>query len=345
MVAIGVAADIASALALSLALSGLIAWSGPVDPPRARGSHSRPTPTSGGLAILTAAALGALIFAAVSGVRFDLMRVAAALGLAGLLGLLGALDDLRDYGARAKLLLQVVAALAFAFFVGRIEQLPFAPGVALPLGPLMGAAGTALWVVVAINAVNFMDGANGVAPGAAAIALLALAIAAVRGGDAVVGGAAAAAAAAGAGFLPWNLAGRLFQGDAGALFSGGLLAMLSVLAAGRSGEEVVNLYFAPLALLPFLTDVLLTLLDRARRGEVLFQAHKDHLYQLWLERTGKPHAALAWRVATIMAMFGGYAVLVQAAPAGLHAVLFAAAVLISAAAWTLMRRRLLRRPG
>ena len=197
-----------------------------------------------------------------------------------MLGLVGAWDDLFDLGARFKLLTQIVLSLLFAVFVARIEAIPLTSGLNLPLGAVVGVIGTALWLVVVINAVNFMDGANGLAPGAVAITLLAFALTAFQQGAPSYGGTAIVAALAAFGFLPWNFPkARLFQGDAGALFSGFLLAALAVIGAGPRGQGPVFLLFAPLALLPFLVDVLLTLLVRAKAKKRLFDAHSEHLYQ------------------------------------------------------------------
>jgi UDP-N-acetylmuramyl pentapeptide phosphotransferase/UDP-N-acetylglucosamine-1-phosphate transferase len=342
MTAVGAsaAAAVLAGAGVSAALAGLVAWSGPVDPPRARGSHRRPTPTSGGLGILAGASVAAALGAALgpATARRDLWPVAVTVATAGALGLLGALDDVVDLGAKAKLLLQMAVALVFALVVARVEHLPLAGGFSLPLGPWVGAAGAALWIVVATNAVNFMDGANGVAGGALAVALAALAAGAFTAGEPAVGLAALAGAAANGGYLPWNLRGGLFQGDAGALFSGFLFAALSVVAE-RSGTGLY-VYFGPLALLPFLTDVLLTLLYRARRGRSLLEAHRDHLYQLWLQRTGRTHAALAWRVGVIMAAYGLYALLVQRAAPGARLALFGVGLAICVGGWTGLRRGL-----
>ncbi len=112
---------------------------------------------------------------------------------------------------------------------------------------------------------------------------------------------ALAGAAATAGFLPFNLKGRLFQGDAGALFGGFLFAALCLVACGRDGRGPVGLWFGPTTLLPFLTDVLLTLLRRARGRRSLLQAHREHLYQRWLAAApGRTHAALALRTTAAM---------------------------------------------
>ena len=328
------------ALLIGAAMAGMVAWCGPVDPPRARGSHQRPTPTSGGVAILAGTSSGAAVTAALlpAAARGDLGLVAAVLAVAGGLGLLGALDDVWDLGAKVKLLVQMAVALVFASTVARVQAVPLFGPLALPLGPWIGAVGTALWIVVATNAVNFMDGANGVAGGALAIALAALGLGALGAGEPAVTAAAWAGAAANAGYLPWNLGGRLFQGDAGALFSGFLIAGLAVVA--ERGGAGLYVFFAPIALLPFLTDVLLTLLVRARRGQSLLEAHRDHLYQLWLLKTGEPHAALAWRVGAIMAAAGAYALGVQRAPAGDRPALFALALVICVLVWGHWRRRL-----
>ena len=336
-------AGLCVAAVVSAALAGLVAWCGPVDPPRARGSHRQPTPTSGGLAILAASSLGAAAVATLAhpAAAAATRAEAIVMGVAGALGLMGAVDDVVDLGARAKLGVQAVVALVFAMTVARVGALPLTATLALPLGPVIGALGTALWIVVATNAVNFMDGANGVAGGALAVALAALGLGALGEGEPAVAAAALAGAAANAGYLPWNLGGRLFQGDAGALFSGFLFSGLCVVAERRGTGLYV--YFGPLALLPFLTDVLLTLWVRARRGQSLLQAHRDHLYQLWLQATGRPHTALAWRVAAIMAAYGGYALLLQRLPAIWRPPLFVVALAVCVAGWTGWRRALERR--
>lgn len=339
---LGLGAALASAVGVAGVLGGLVAWAGPVDLPRDRGMHHRPTPTSGGLAILAGASVGALVFAALVGGHDNagLARIAAILGFSGAVGLLGAVDDLFDVGAKTKLLLQVLVALLYGAVVARIEAVPLGAGLSLPLGPILGSVGTALWIVVVTNAVNFMDGANGVAAGALAVALAVLGLACLSAGVPLLGGLALAGAAANLGFLPWNVRGKLFQGDVGALFTGFLVSSIAVAAAGSNARGPVGLYFAPIALLPFLTDVLLTLLHRARRKQNLLQAHRDHLFQLWLQHTGLSHAALARRVATVMLGFGLYALAVQRAPGGLQPPLFVLALAVAVFGWRAWRRRL-----
>jgi UDP-GlcNAc:undecaprenyl-phosphate GlcNAc-1-phosphate transferase len=263
--------------------------------------------------------------------------------LALVMGVIGALDDLYDIGAKTKLLLQAALALVFAVLVAHVEALPLGLGLKLALGPLVGIAGVALWIVVAANAVNFMDGANGVAPGAQVCLFTAMA-AAAHARYPLIAQASMAAALACAGFLPWNLRGRLFQGDAGALFCGFLFAGLAILMIQPASEPASpgrGLYFGPLILLPFLTDVLLTLAVRARRGQSLLQAHRDHLYQLWLLKDSRrSHGALAWRTMLIMAAYGAFGLGMLACAPSVQPLMFAAAVAVSAGSWGLLRRRL-----
>lgn len=332
------AALLATVALIAAAIAGLIAWCGPVDPPGARRSHARPTPTSGGLAIIVATCLGLAAMnrlgLAAPDVRLGWLALAAAI-----LGLVGAADDLLDLPPRTKLLVQVALMLLFARVIARVEVLPLAPGLDLPLGMIGGIAGSALWLVVLTNAVNFIDGADGLAPGAVIIAMAGLAVAAGLNGQSILATAALIGAAAGLGFLPWNLpAHRLFQGDAGALFSGFYLAGLAVLATNPADGQPLSPYLVPLATLPMLTDVLLTLLARARGRKPLFSAHREHLYQRWLDHSKATHAGLSLRYWLIMAVFTSAAVLNEQAPMGWRPIGFAAAVAVATIGWIWLRR-------
>ena len=297
-------AAVGVAFAVAAAGSAVIARSGPVDAPGRRSSHARSTPTSGGVALLAAVSAGLLTGVLLSGGLSGLAPVGLALVFATGAGLIGAVDDITDLDARAKLIFSVILALGFAALAGPVTRLPGWGGAGLALWPVLGLIGGGLWIVTVSNAVNFMDGANGLAPGAMAVGFAALAVTAFGHGATGIGVAAACAAAACAGLLPLNLRGRLFQGDAGALFAAFFFAALCLVAAGPDARGPVDLYFGPVVLMPFLADVLLTLLSRAIRGRPLLSAHREHLYQRWLLQSGRSHGALAWRAALIMTAFG-----------------------------------------
>ena len=324
------AAAWAVAFVVAFAAAGALALGGPVDAPRDRGLHRRPTPTTGGLAILAACCLGAAV-----GSRPDL-EVAAALALATALGAYAAADDLFDLGAGPKLLAQVAAAGLFAVFVAHVVELPLAAGAVLALPWALGALGVAFWLVVLGNAVNFMDGADGLVAGSVAIAAAAVAVVALLRDQPAVAAAAAALAAGNLGFLPWNLGPRLFQGDVGALFSSFALGALGVLLAARGAASP---YLVPLAVLPLLLDALGTLTFRLARREAVWRPHKQHLYHRWLAVTGGSHLALSARVWLLTAACAAGAVVVELrTPENAGAALLAAVALLSTA-WLLARRR------
>lgn len=345
MTAIAAAAAIGcaalAALVVSAALSAVVLRAGPVDPVGGRTSHRKPTPTSGGLAILAASGFGLAIYASLVPAPAALDRVGLALAFASIVGIGGALDDMLDMDARFRLALSVAVALAFVVLIGPVARLPVARGLSLDLWAPIGVAGAALWIVTASNAVNFMDGANGFAPGGLSVSFLALGVAAFGHGAAPVGVAALCAAAASIGFLPFNLRGRLFQGDAGALFAAFFFSALCLVAAGPGrGGGPVSLYFGPIALMPYLTDVLLTLLRRAGERKPLLSAHKEHLYQRWLHAKGWSHARLSTWGAGWMALSGALAVAASFTSEGGQAGALVLAVALSVIAWRQLDRRL-----
>jgi Fuc2NAc and GlcNAc transferase len=229
----------------------------------------------------------------------------------------------------------VGVALIYSLLAAHIEALSTPLG-SVELGPVLGVLGSTLWIVVVTNAVNFMDGANGLSPGSLVIALTVLGLSSGHG----LGALALMGAAAGLGFLPWNLpGGRIFQGDAGALFSSALFAGLVLMAAGPLGEGAISVWFGPLALLPMLTDVFLTLLARARRRKSLLQAHRDHLFQRWLLARKASHGALSVRVWALMALAGLCAMGMQRLPIPQHSLVFAAALAVCVIGWRWSDRR------
>ncbi len=277
--------------------AGLAAASGPVQIPNGRSSHSRPTPVGGGLGV--ACGVGAALVAATvmepGAGGAQSARLASVVAIAGLIALLGAVDDWLEIAAPAKFCLLTLLSVAMALAAGPIDSLPWRDGAGVSLPPMLALAGSSLWVFTVINAVNFMDGANGLIGGAMAIAAAALAACALMAGADVAALGALALAGGLSGFLPWNARkrARVFLGDVGAIFAGGLFAGLALLYAHAAPAGGV--YLAPLLIAPLLADVLLTLAGRARRGAPLHEGHRDHAYQRRL-RAGWTHPAVAAHV-------------------------------------------------
>lgn len=282
---------------VSFVLCAAMKRTGIVDAPDGhRKLQTAPVPRLGGVGVMSAIVLilgpAAVFHAALPALLAGdwlpgtVPTVWHALGASFMFAAIGALDDIVELPALPKLLLVLVVCIAAPFLgiaVGTFET---------PFGsvntPLIMVAGSALWLLVFVNAANFMDGSNGLSLGSMAIMLAGLGICLIMStGGGFPAGLACIIAAIG-GFLMHNLRGTLYAGDAGAFGIGGLFATLGLV----SGLPVWTI--ATLAL-PFLVDVLLTLVSRTRRGEALFSAHTDHAYQT-LRKRGWSHmeVALVW---------------------------------------------------
>ena len=337
-------------------LSLLVIFGGPVDKPRERGVHLRPTPTSGGLAVMAGAALviGAIVYLNSALIPGNLRDGLLLFGFASLMGLSGALDDLIDMPPQWRLGFQIGLCLIFAYYY-RVTTLSFGGGLIVYVPPFFGLIGSAAWLLLGINAINFMDGSNGLAPGTQAIALLVISLLIIIMAPfsplgsylGVILLICVCALGAHLGFLPFNLPlGRAFQGDAGALFGGALITGACLVIKAYA---VGSVWFGGFLLAPLLVDVVLTLVVRIRQRKNLFRPHKEHLYQLWLQRRDPSHGRLAIRIWMLCAISGLTGLGARLLNAFLHYdVRFYALVVILAiysACWLSIRKRLMVEPG
>ncbi|MXP63001.1 undecaprenyl/decaprenyl-phosphate alpha-N-acetylglucosaminyl 1-phosphate transferase [Roseomonas sp. M0104] len=263
-----------------------------LDHPDHRKAHSRPTPKGGGVGIVCAFILGMLVlyqvadFARMADRRFiGVILAAVAIAVVALL------DDVRDFRFVVKLSAQALAALVAVGSGLVVDRLALPWYGILELGPL-GAVLTVFWIVACTNAVNFMDGLDGLIGGTVLIACVGLgAVAELQGGWFIY----AACLILGAGilgFLPFNLSpARIFMGDVGSQFLGFMLAVLGV-AAARLDVAQLSFLLVPLLLFALLFDTGFTLLRRAVMGEALSAPHRTHLYQM-AQRSGVPALAVA----------------------------------------------------
>ncbi len=334
------AAIVATAVVSAALTRGMIAI-GIADLPNARSSHDRPVPKAGGVAVAIAfvAGLAALALGGDAGLAPE-GRLAAFLGLALAVAAFGLLDDLFGLAARTKLAVQVALALAFSILVARIEQVTL-PGLGtLALGPF-GYLATVLWLVGFMNVFNFMDGINGIAGGAAAIAGVALGLIAADAGAGLVAAASPVLIGAVLGFLPFNFPrGRIFLGDTGSQFIAFALAALAVLGSARAGDKV-SIFVVPMIFYPFVYDVAATLVRKLRVGRPLFAAHREHHYQL-LVRMGWSHARAAGLYFALVAAHGVAAWALQAADPATR-LAWMAAPLPAYLVWTALLYRAARR--
>jgi len=254
-----------------------------LDHPGERSSHTVPVPRGGGLGIL-----GALvpIWLGLTGSQASLGPLLPLFAGLGLLILICWMDDVRSLPARVRLLAQG-AAVGLGLLTLPADALLF-QGLLSPLADRLLAGLAWVWF---LNVYNFMDGLDGLVGGqtvvlGAGIALLGLILPAL----APIAPLAAALGGAALGFLWWNWRpARLFMGDVGSVPLGFLLGWMLLTLAGH------GLWPAAL-LLPayFLADTGITLLRRLARGEKVWQAHRQHLYQR--ATRSLPHDGVAKRV-------------------------------------------------
>ena len=275
---------------------------GTLDHPGARSSHTRPTPKGGGVGIVAAFVLGLAAFGFLAdGARTVQAALAGLVAGATLLAAVSYMDDVRTWPPSVKLAAQIAAALLAIGCGMRFELLHLPWLGAVDIG-WWGVPLTAIWIVFVTNAVNFIDGLNGLASGSVAIACLFVAGASWSQQGGLVQATGLALAAGIAGFLPYNFPqARIFMGDVGSQVCGYVIAVLGVLASRLDGPSPVLL--VPMVLFGVLFDVVFTLARRLLAGDRLTEAHRSHLYQV-ANRAGMP----AWRVTAIywgMAAWGG----------------------------------------
>jgi UDP-GlcNAc:undecaprenyl-phosphate GlcNAc-1-phosphate transferase len=215
--------------------------------PDERRVHTKVTPLGGGVAMFVAFLLAMGVAALLPGLQGVFAGSSEPLGLilgASVIFAVGLIDDYRDMSAPAKMAGQVLAAMVLVFLGVTMFQFKIPFVGFLVLSPQLTPLLTAMWVVVITNAVNLIDGLDGLAAGVVAIAAGALAIYGLRLMDLGVLpadniGPLVAVIACGVciGFLPHNVhVARAFMGDAGALFLGLLMAAATMVIGGRTPE-------------------------------------------------------------------------------------------------------------
>ncbi len=255
--------------------------------------HVAPIPRTGGVVLLAAVLLPLASFyffqdrAAVGAVLMAPGNLRGIFLGAVLVCGLGLVDDVRGMHAGVKLLGQAAIALIMYVFEFRIDVMGNPFGAPIDLGWACLPA-TVIWYVAVMNAMNLIDGLDGLASGLGLVTTLVLFASGVFTGNSVLGTVSAILAGSLAGFLVFNFnPARIFLGDSGSLLLGFLLATFSIMARSK-GQTAVALFMPALALgVPFL-DVALSVLRRVASRRPLFQGDRKHIHHLLLERGYSP---------------------------------------------------------
>lgn len=249
---------------------------GAVDVPKdSRRMHDHPIPRLGGLAIFLGFMVAVLLF-----VPLDKAKQGMLLG-AVIIVILGIFDDIYALPARLKFVVQIAAALVATLMGNRIERLTnpniFSENPLWELGWLSIPV-TVIWIVAITNAVNLIDGLDGLACGVSTISSVTMLVIALLVSEQDVAVVMAALAGACIGFLPYNFnPAKIFMGDTGSTFLGFIMATMSV-------QGMFKMYNIISFVVPFLMlglpifDVCFAVVRRISKGQSPMSPDRSHVH-------------------------------------------------------------------
>ncbi|MBN1391373.1 MAG: undecaprenyl/decaprenyl-phosphate alpha-N-acetylglucosaminyl 1-phosphate transferase [Sedimentisphaerales bacterium] len=280
------------------------------DRPTARKVHTGQIPRIGGIAIFLSSTLlvmTVLFLDNAIGDRFRNIQIQIITLLIAVtfIFLVGFVDDMRGVRARYKLLAQIAAAGLICLSGARIESLNFANLFTLRFG-LASFPLTILWIVGITNAVNLIDGLDGLAAGICTIACTVIAVFALVHGEIVLAVIMLALMGSLSGFLFFNFnPARIFMGDCGSMFLGFMLGAASVMCAMKSGTMVALALPAVVLGLPIF-DTAFSILRRYLSRWAITSPDRGHLHHRLLDMGLRHrHVVIIMYAITVMAAGSG----------------------------------------
>ena len=305
---------------------------GAIDIPKdGRRVHNHPIPRMGGLAIFTGFVLSVLLFVNMS------MQVMGLLLGAVIIAVMGALDDLLCLNPWIKLGGQFLAALV-AIRCGIVFDVISNPGfldaeATIPLGWL-SIPFTIIWIIACTNAVNLIDGLDGLAVGISAISSISMMIVSMILPAGIVGIPLILACLAGAcvGFMPYNInPAKIFMGDVGSQFLGFVLSCISIMGLFKF-HAIITFLIPLLSLAVPLGDTIFAFFRRILHGQSPFHADRGHIHHKLIDMGMSQKQAVAVLYA-VSAVLGLIAVLIAGPGTGIRIVCIVVAFAISLTVW------------
>jgi UDP-GlcNAc:undecaprenyl-phosphate GlcNAc-1-phosphate transferase len=277
---------------------------GAVDRPNLdRKTQKEPVPYLGGVAIaigITVASFGALLASDFSTETFN--KALSVLLPAILISAMGLYDDLKNLDPWPRLVAQTIAGIAVAIFLIENDTL----GQAFN-NHVIDYAVTIIWVVGICNSINFFDNLDGGASGTVAVISILLFAIAFDHGQSLVSALAVVTAGATLGFLIWNKApAKIYMGDAGALFLGIIIAVLTIRLDPEVGPQYRALSIPLLLMAVPILDTTTVVISRLSRGISPFTGGRDHLSHR-LMRKGLGRKSTAYVLWGMAAAYGAIA--------------------------------------
>ncbi|WP_368653314.1 MraY family glycosyltransferase [Ornithinibacillus sp. 4-3] len=295
---------------------------GALDYPNARKVHQYVMPRMGGLAIFISFVIGFLVFLPQTYTLWPILLGAIIITATGML------DDLYQLTARGKLTLQLLAAGVTVIGGVQLEfiTLPFIDERvefgywAIPI--------TIIWIVAITNAINLLDGLDGLAAGVSAIALFTISMLAVMMGNPLLALIGFLLFGSTVGFLAYNFhPAKIFMGDTGALFLGYMISVISIM--GLFKNATIFSLIVPIIILgvPIL-DTVFAIIRRMVQKKPISAPDKFHIHHC-LIRLGLTHRQTVMLIYLMSAMFSLAAILfTRATMWGSTAILIALIILV-----------------
>jgi UDP-GlcNAc:undecaprenyl-phosphate GlcNAc-1-phosphate transferase len=221
-------------------------------------------------------------------------------------------DDLHPLPWWLRLLVQAAGAVLFTIVqdpIGRLN-LPFLGEVHPGWWSHVLVVG---WLLLTTNALNFIDGLDGLAAGVAAIAGVALLISACGGGFVAPVALAASLVGVCVGFLPYNFPpARIFMGDSGATLLGYVLGVMALVGAGKN-VALVSLLLPLLVLGVPIADAIVAIARRTYRGRRIFEADREHVHHRLLS-LGLGYRRTVLLLYMVTALLGGLGLFLATGP-------------------------------
>ncbi len=311
---------------------------GAIDVPKdARRMHKVPTPRLGGLAVFLGFLVSVLCFCEISRELIGLLCGAV------IIVILGIFDDSHDLSAKLKFCVQIIAALV-TIYVGDIKINFFTnPNIfsgdkILLLSDWIAVPCTVLWIVAITNAVNLIDGLDGLAAGVSTIAAVSLVFIASMVDEPAIALIAIIIAGACLGFLPFNFRKKkkIFLGDTGATFLGYALAVLSV-QGGFKSYAVISFAVPVLIFGLPIFDTAFAMLRRVLTGRSPMSPDRGHIHHRLVDMgfSQKQSVFILYAMSGVL----GLTAVVLAESGAMRALLLLIGVLIVIFAGSLLTRR------
>ena len=225
------------------------------------------------------------------------------------MALMGLVDDLKGLPPLPRLAMQTLAGVAVSLVLVSTDTM----GVAFN-NPVLDIGISILWIVGICNSINFFDNIDGGAAGTVVVATLGIAFIAYSREQELVAALAIVTGGATLGFLLWNKApAKIYMGDAGALFLGVLLSVLTIRLNPGITPNWKSLAIPPILLAVPILDTCIAVFSRIKRGISPFQGGKDHLSHR-LVRKGLQRKSAAISLWGLGAIFGCLAIAIYTWP-------------------------------